>query len=58
MDIKECALTLVSQHETRDPFQIAKELDFIIIFTQLDGIRGFYQFINRCHNHLYQRRFR
>jgi len=49
MDIKDCALSLVSRHETRNPFQIAKELGIIVIFVQLDNIRGFYQSIHRCH---------
>jgi len=49
MDIREQAISLVSRHETRNPFQIAKELGIIIIFAPLNNIRGFYQYANRCH---------
>jgi len=49
MDIRNCALSLVSRHETCNPFQIAKELGIIVIFAPLNKIRGFYQYVNRCH---------
>jgi Zn-dependent peptidase ImmA (M78 family) len=49
MEIKAIASRLVRNHGTRDPFRIAAALGFIIIDTPLDGIRGYYQYIHRCH---------
>ncbi len=49
MEIKALANRLARYHGTRDPFQLASALDFIIIDTPLDGIRGYYQYIHRCH---------
>lgn len=49
MSIKTLASRLVKHHGTRDPFRIAADLGFIIIDTHLTGIRGFYQYIHRCH---------
>ena len=34
---------------TRDPFRIADELGYTIIYTPLVGVRGFYQYLKRCH---------
>ena len=49
MEIKNCALKIASRHETRDPIRIAKELGFVLIFTPLVDIRGYYQYLKRCH---------
>lgn len=49
MDIKRLAERLVDKHGTRDPFRIAAELGYTIINTPLIGVRGFYQYLKRCH---------
>lgn len=49
MDIKRHTEKLVQQHGTRDPFEIAENLGYTIIFTSLTGVRGFYQYLKRCH---------
>lgn len=49
MDIKRRADGLVEQFGTRDPFKIAAELGYSIIYTPLVGVRGFYQYLKRCH---------
>ncbi len=49
MDIKCLAERLVDKHGTRDPFRIAEELGYTIIYTPLVGVRGFYQYLKRCH---------
>lgn len=47
MEQKRIAQSLVQQCHTRDPFQIARELGFLIIRCPLTGIRGFCQRIQR-----------
>ncbi len=49
MDIKRLAEKLVERFGTRDPFKIAEELGYTIIYTPLVGVRGFYQYLKRCH---------
>ena len=49
MDIKRLAESLVKKFGTRDPIRIAEELGYIIIYTPLVGVRGFYQYLKRCH---------
>ena len=49
MDIKRLAERLVDKHGTRDPFKIAEELGYTIIYAPLVGVRGFYQYLKRCH---------
>lgn len=49
MDIKRLAERLVDKHGTRNPFRIAEELGYTIIYTPLVGVRGFYQYLKRCH---------
>lgn len=49
MDTKRLAQGLARKYGTRDPFRIAAALDYIIIYSPLVGIRGFYQYIKRCH---------
>ena len=38
MDIKRLAERLVDKHGTRDPFRIAAELGYTIIYTPLVGV--------------------
>lgn len=49
MKIKRLADGLVEKFGTRDPFRIAEELGYTIIYTPLVGVRGFYQYLKRCH---------
>lgn len=49
METKCLANSLVRKYGTRDPFRIADALDYTIIYTPLVGVRGFYQYIKRCH---------
>ena len=49
MDSRRLALSLARRFKTRDPFRIAEELGYTIIFTPLVGVRGFYQYLKRCH---------
>lgn len=47
MDIKKMANRLARQHDSRNPFEIIKGLNVILLFVHLDGIRGFYQYFQR-----------
>lgn len=49
LDVKRLAERLVQKFDTRDPFRIAEALDYTIICTPLVGVRGFYQYLKRCH---------
>lgn len=49
LDIKRLAEGLVRRFDTRDPFRIAEALGYTIIYTPLVGVRGFYQYLKRCH---------
>lgn len=49
MNTKRLADTLARKYGTRDPFQIARSLGYTIIYTPLVGVRGFYQYLKRCH---------
>lgn len=49
MEQKRLADSLVRKYGTRNPFQIAEALGYIVIRTPLTGIRGFCQYIKRCH---------
>lgn len=49
MDIKSLVEKLVRKYGTRDPFKIAAELGYIVLYTPLVGVRGFYQYLKRCH---------
>jgi len=49
LDTKRLAERLVRRFGTRDPFRIAEDLDYTIIHTPLVGVRGFYQYLKRCH---------
>ena len=49
MEQKRLAEALVRKYGTRNPFIIAKALGYTVIRTPLSGIRGFYQYVKRCH---------
>lgn len=49
MDIKCLAEKLVERFGTRDPFRITEALGYTTIYTPLVGVRGFYQYLKRCH---------
>lgn len=49
MRIQQLVHRLIQKYQTRDPFEIAKTLGYTVVFTNLSGIRGFYQYIHRCH---------
>lgn len=49
METKRLADSLAQRYHTRDPFRIADALGYTIIYTPLVGVRGFYQYIKRCH---------
>ena len=41
MDTKKLAEKLVRKYNTWDPFKITNDLGYIVIDTELEGIRGF-----------------
>lgn len=47
MDIKKRVNTLVRKHQTRNPFDIIRGLNAIVVFAPLSGVRGFYQYFQR-----------
>lgn len=47
MDIKKRADFLANKHHSRNPFEIIKGLNVILIFAPLVDIRGFYQYFQR-----------
>ena len=47
MTIKMLADKIAKRHSTRDPFQIASDLGFIVVFAPLKEVRGFQQRILR-----------
>ena len=47
MDIKRLVNSLVRKHKTRDPFEIIENLNAIVVFHPLQGVRGFYQYFQR-----------
>ena len=47
MDIKKKADSLVRKHQTRNPFEIIRGLNVILVSVPLVGVRGFYQFFQR-----------
>ena len=49
MEIKSLAEKLVRRFGTRDPFKIAEALGYIVLYAPLVGVRGFYQYLKRCH---------
>ena len=49
MKQRRIAKSLVRRYNTRDPFQLAQELGYVVIRSSLKGIRGFYQHMQRRH---------
>lgn len=49
MKTKRLADKLARDHGTRDPLRITNDLGYIVIDTPLTGIRGYYQYLKRCH---------
>ena len=47
MDSKALAARLSKKYDTRDPFRLADEMGFIVVFVPLVGMRGFQQRIKR-----------
>lgn len=47
MNIKKKVLALVRKHKSRNPFEIIKGMNVILIFAPLCGVRGFYQYFQR-----------
>ncbi len=41
MDIKRLVNSLVRKYKTRDPFEIIENLNAIVVFHPLQGVRGF-----------------
>lgn len=47
MDIKSIVNSLVKKHKTRNPFEIIKGMNVILVSAPLKGVRGFYQYFQR-----------
>lgn len=47
MNIRKRVDKLVRLHQTRNPFEIIKGMNVILVFHPLEGIRGFYQYFQR-----------
>ena len=47
MEIKARVNKLVRKHKTRNPFEMIKGMNVILVFYPLDGVRGFYQYFQR-----------
>lgn len=47
MDIKARVDKLVRKHKTRNPFEMIKGMNVILVFYPLEGVRGFYQYFQR-----------
>lgn len=48
MKIKQLADRTAAKYRTRDPYELARALDVIVIDTPLQGVRGFCHRISRC----------
>lgn len=47
MDIKARVGKLVRKYKTRDPFEMIKGMNVILVLYPLEGVRGFYQYFQR-----------
>lgn len=47
MDIKKNVNKLVRKYKTRNPFEMIKGMNVILVFYPLQGVRGFYQYFQR-----------
>ena len=47
MDIKKIVNSLVKKHKTRNPFEMIRGMNVILVPVPLEGVRGFYQYFQR-----------
>lgn len=47
MDIKKLTDSLARKYKSRDPFEIITNLNVILVFYPLRGVKGFYQYFQR-----------
>jgi Zn-dependent peptidase ImmA (M78 family) len=47
MDVKKKANSLAKKYKSRNPFEIIRGMNVILIFAPLIGVRGFYQYFQR-----------
>ena len=47
MEIKARVSKLVRKYKTRDPFEMIKGMNVILVLYPLEGVRGFYQYFQR-----------
>lgn len=47
MSIKKLANSIARKYNTRNPLEIIKNLNVILVFYPLDGVKGFYQYFQR-----------
>lgn len=47
MNIPYMVKKLIKKHGTRNPFEIIKSLNVIVVFYPLEGVNGFYQYFQR-----------
>lgn len=47
MDIKGIVNSLIRKNKTRNPFEIIKGMNVILLFVPLKNVRGFYQYFQR-----------
>ena len=45
--VKETVRNVVKKYGTNNPFEIARSINIILIYANLNGIRGFYQYFKR-----------
>ena len=48
-DIKKLANKIARRYRSRNPFEIIKGMNVILVYADLEGIRGFYQYFQRNH---------
>lgn len=49
MHIKQLTNKLTKRFQTRNPIKIAECLGYTVLHVPLNGVRGFYQHVKRCH---------
>lgn len=47
MSVRDTVTMLVKKHKTRNPFEIIKGMNVIVLFVPLVDVRGFYQYFQR-----------
>lgn len=47
MEIKKIADNLAKKYGTRNPFEIIRNINVILVFHPLEGVKGFYQYFQR-----------